>query len=108
LAQDQAATAELDELLTLYRQRGEHQRAISILRELVDLRPQAVEFHRRLAEAYQAAGAVPDAVQEWDMVSRILWNDGEMEEAKRVIREIIGLNPENVQTYRARLQQMGG
>lgn len=108
LAQDQAATAELDELLTLYRQRGEHQRAISILRELVDLRPQAVEFHRRLAEAYQAAGAVPDAVQEWDMVSRILWNDGEMEEAKRVIREIIRLNPENVQTYRARLQQMGG
>jgi len=49
-----------------------------------------------------------EAIQEWDMVSRLLWNAGEGEEARKVVREIIGLNPANVDSYRARLRQMGG
>jgi tetratricopeptide (TPR) repeat protein len=108
LGQDREALAELDELIQLYRQRGEYQRAVAILRELADLRPQAPELHTRLAQAYEAMGAVPKAVEEWDVAARILWNAGHSNQAQALIRRIIGLNPDNVESYRTRLQQMGG
>ena len=107
LGQEGEALAQLDELIVLYKQRGEHQRVISILHELVELRPQTVELHRLLAGAYQSAGRIPEAVQEWDLLSRLLWNAGESEEARSVVREIIRLNPQDVELYRVRLRQMG-
>jgi tetratricopeptide (TPR) repeat protein len=108
LGQEGDALAQLEELIVLYKQRGEHQRVISILRELVELRPQAAVLHRLLASAYESAGKTSDAVQEWDVFSRLLWNAGQGEEARNVVREIIRLNPQDVQHYRERLRQMGG
>jgi tetratricopeptide (TPR) repeat protein len=108
LGQEQEAMGQLDELIVLYRQRGEHQRAIAVLHELVELRQQNVELRRFLAAAYQAAGRIPEAIQEWEIVSRLLWNAGESEAARNVLREIVLLNPQNVESYRERLRQMGG
>jgi predicted TPR repeat methyltransferase len=64
-------------------------------------------LHRLLAGAYQSAGRIPEAVQEWDLLSRLLWNAGESEEARSVVREIIRLNPQDVELYQVRLRQMG-
>lgn len=108
LGQEQEARDQLDELLTLYRQRGEHQRAIAVLRELVELRQQKVELRRLLADAYRAAGRMPEAIQELEIVSRLLWNAGEGEAARSALREIIQMNPQNLEFYRERLRQMGG
>ncbi len=108
LGQAGQALAELDELTGLYQKRGEHGRVVAILRELTDLRPQTAELHTRLARAYQTMGAIPEAVEQWDTASRILWKAGQMDEAREALREIIRMAPDNVGHYRTRLQQMGG
>lgn len=108
LGQEADALAQLNELLALYRERGEHNRMISVLRELADLRPDAPDLHRLLAQAYQAAGRMAEAVQELDWLSRLYWEAGEIAQARAAVQDIIALNPHNVETFRARLRQMGG
>ncbi len=108
LGQDAEALAQLNELIGLYRERGDHNRTIRVLREVSDLRPDNPELHRLLAEAYVAAGKMAEAVQELDLAARLLWDNGQRDQARAAMRELIALNPPNVETYRARLQQMGG
>lgn len=108
LGQDDKALEELDELIALYQKRREHGRVVAILRELTDLRPQTAELHTRLAEAYQVMGAIPEAVEEWDVASRIFWKAGQKDEAQQALRQIIRLGPDHAEQYRARLRQMGG
>ncbi|MDH7490283.1 MAG: tetratricopeptide repeat protein [Anaerolineae bacterium] len=108
LGRDAEALAQLNELIALYRERGDHNRMIRVVRELADLRPDNADLHRLLAQAYQAAGRMAEAVQELDLASRLLWDEGQQDGAREALRELIALNPPNVETYRARLQQMGG
>lgn len=108
LGQDAEAFAQLNELMAPYRERGEHARMVTVLRELSDLRPDNPNLHHLLAQAYRATGRMAEAVQELDLASRLLWDEGKREEARAMLREIIGLNPPNVEMYRGRLQQMGG
>lgn len=108
LGQDAEALAQLNELIALYRERGDHNRMIRVLREVADLRPDNPDLHCLLAEAYRAAGKIAETVQELDLASRLWWDEGQREQAQAAMKEIIALNPPNVETYRARLQQMGG
>lgn len=108
LGQDAEALAQLNELIARYRERGEHNRIIGILRELSDLRSDNPDLHRLLAQAYDAAGKMAEAVQELDLASRLLWDEGRREEARALLEDIIRLSPPNVESYRARLRQMGG
>ncbi|MBI3287231.1 MAG: tetratricopeptide repeat protein [Chloroflexi bacterium] len=102
------ARREWEELLGVYRERGEAERALSWLEGAVAAQPQDIPLRAALAEAYLEANRKEEGSQTLDALGEMQLVAGRQQEAIATIRRIIGLRPHNVDQYRKLLKQLGG
>lgn len=108
LGQPAQAAAELESYLAYLQTHGSSERAIPFIESLLEERPGDATLRRGLAQAYQHAGRVEDAVRELDSLAESLLDMGKKEEAIVIINQILLINPPNAAQYRQLLIQLGG
>jgi tetratricopeptide (TPR) repeat protein len=106
LGQFDAAMSELDELTRTYQKRSEFSKLISVLEGLVSTYPDQQSLMRRLADSYVKDGNLPKAIDVLDSLGELQLTAGEKESAATTIRQIIALNPPNVDDYKQLLEQI--
>jgi predicted Zn-dependent protease len=79
---------------------------ITFIEELLQERPEDSVLRRALAQQYQQAGLVVEAVRELDGIAESFLNVGRKEEALVVINQILLMNPPNADQYRQLLMQL--
>ncbi len=99
---------ELAEILSLIRKKEGLQGAEIFLKELIQENPKDQVLRRALANLYLEMGLKEKAVEEFDALGEIQLDLGLIEEAKKTIREIIALEPPQVEAYRELLERLGG
>lgn len=102
------AVQELDELLALFRQRGEPDKERSLLEELASQWPELIPLRSRLAQVYLAQGDTRKAVAELDNLGELQLRAGQKRQAAETIRLLISLAPEEAEGYRRLLEQIQG
>lgn len=106
LGQDDRAQAELDNYLTYMAGKGQRERAIKFLENLVREDPSRTWTRRRLAEFYQALGRNADAISQWDALGDLLVDEGNVPGAIQAIETIMSLRPPNLAEYQRLLVQL--
>ena len=104
--QSDAAIAELDNLLQVYRESNKIQRIFAILEDAVNGRPDDIPLRTRLAQAHLDTGNVDQALVNLDKLGDLQAEAGRLEDARATIRVIIALNPPNVADYHQILDQL--
>jgi predicted Zn-dependent protease len=79
---------------------------VPFIEELLEERPDDMILIRALAQAYQKAGRVEDAVAKLDTMAESLLNEGKKEDALVVINQILLMNPPNAEQYRQLLMNL--
>jgi tetratricopeptide (TPR) repeat protein len=106
LAQQNKAQAELESYLSYLGSNGRGKDAITFLEELVAENEDQMILRRALADQYKQAGQADKAVEQLDVIGEMFMKNGNNDQAAEVIRQIILLNPPNVDKYRQVLQQI--
>lgn len=106
LDQPKEAVAELDALLSVYREQGRSARTFAVLGDVVDRWPEAIPLRARLAQAHLDAGHTEEALEHLDQLGDLQLEAGQKAQAKATIRAIIALHPPNVEEYETLLQQI--
>lgn len=106
LGRPDRAVAELDALLRACREAGHLQRAVEILQERVQERPDDIRLRARLAQAYLDSGDVPQALQQLDVLGDLQLQDGRTQDAIVTIKAILRLRPPNAEAYQRLLDQL--
>jgi tetratricopeptide (TPR) repeat protein len=101
-----AATAELDDLLEIYRESGKTQRTFAILEDVVRERPDDIPLRTRAAQAHLNAGNVDQALVHLDKLGDLQIEAGRPADARVTIQAIIALNPPNVAGYQQLLKTL--
>jgi pilus assembly protein FimV len=102
------AVEELDALVGHFYKRKKFQKALAILQDAVQMRPEEEPLRFRLAQAYLSLGQKDKAVTELDALGELQLKAGRANQAIETIRSIIKINPPNVDSYRQLLQQITG
>jgi tetratricopeptide (TPR) repeat protein len=102
------ATKRLDDLLRMYARDKNVVRIIQVLEELVQNYPNDTGLRSRLAAIYRQIGRKQDAITQLDALGELQLEAGMHKQAAETIRQIIGLNPQNMDDYRRLLGQLGG
>jgi tetratricopeptide (TPR) repeat protein len=102
------AIKRLDVLLGLYAKEGKINKIVSMLEELVQINPNDAAVRQRLASIYRKKGQTKEAIQQLDALGELQLDAGLTEEAAKTIKQIIAMNPQNVEDYRKLLSQLGG
>jgi tetratricopeptide (TPR) repeat protein len=102
------AIKRLDVLLGLYAREGKINKIVSMLEELVQINPNDAAVRQRLASIYRKKGQNKEAIQQLDALGELQLDAGLTEEAAKTIKQIIAMNPTNVEDYRKLLSQLGG
>ncbi|MFT3892343.1 MAG: tetratricopeptide repeat protein [Anaerolineales bacterium] len=106
MGQPAQANAELESYLT-YLQTGNHaDQGIKFIELLLEDRPDDAILRRALAQQYQQAGRVDEAVAQLDSLAEGMLNVGRNEEAMVLINQILLMNPPNAGQYRQLLSQL--
>ncbi|HKI55213.1 MAG TPA: tetratricopeptide repeat protein [Anaerolineales bacterium] len=108
LGQAAQAAAELESYVSYLQTSNNEARAIPFIEELMEERPDELTLIRALAQAYQRAGRVEDAVAKLDTLAETLLEDEKKDEALVVINQILLMNPPNAEQYRQLLMQLQG
>ncbi|HSM69927.1 MAG TPA: tetratricopeptide repeat protein, partial [Anaerolineales bacterium] len=106
LGQTSQAAAELESYVSFLEGSKNGERVVPFIEELLEERPDDLTLIRALAQAFQKAGRVEDAVAKLDTVAESLLEDGKKEEALVVINQILLMNPPNADQYRQLLMQL--
>lgn len=106
LGQEAASKAELDNYISFLVGNAEERKALEFLEELVKENPTYVFIRRRLAQVYQQAARVDDAVGQWDKIGELLLDDGDRDGAIEAVQSIINLNPPKVEQYKTFLAKL--
>jgi tetratricopeptide (TPR) repeat protein len=104
--QNHKALVELRELVRHYEAKGQPQKALSILKDAVQLRPQEMSLRALLARVYVQQGMKREAVAELDALGEMQLEAGLKDEAVQTVRQIIALEPANVEAYRQLLDHI--
>jgi tetratricopeptide (TPR) repeat protein len=102
------AIKRLDVLLGLYAKEGKINKIVSMLEELVQINPNDAAVRQRLASIYRKKGQNKEAIQQLDALGELQLDAGLTEEAAKTIKQIIAMNPTNVEDYKKLLSQLGG
>jgi tetratricopeptide (TPR) repeat protein len=102
------ALAELRELVKYYEAKKQPQKALSILKDTIQLRPQEMSLRALLARVYAQQGMKREAVAELDALGEMQLEAGLREEAVQTVEQIIALEPANVEAYRQLLEHIRG
>ncbi len=100
------ALAELKELVKYYKAKGKPQKALSILKDAVQLRPQEMSLRALLAQVYAQLGMKHEAIAELDVLGEMQLEAGLRDEAVQTVKQIIALEPANVEAYRQLLDHI--
>jgi tetratricopeptide (TPR) repeat protein len=100
------ALAELKELVKYYEAKNQLQKALSILQDAVQLRPQERSLRALLAQVYAKQGMKDEAVTELDALGEMQLEAGLRDEAVQTVKQIIALEPANVEAYRQLLDHI--
>jgi tetratricopeptide (TPR) repeat protein len=100
------AAAELKDLVAVYRSQGAMQKALDIMEEMAENRPDELELHKRCAQLAVETGDKQRAIVHLDTMGELQLQAGRVKEAVATIRAIIALGPENVDAYRELLEQI--
>jgi tetratricopeptide (TPR) repeat protein len=106
LAQQPKAIAELESYLSYLESIGKKEQAIPFLEELVKENEDRIVLRRALADQYQRAGQMEEAIAQLDAIGELLVEGGKKREAAEVIQQILLLNPTNAEDYRTLLGQL--
>ena len=106
LGQPAQANVEVESYLSHLQSSNRGAQAIAFLEGLLADRPDESVLKRALANAYQHAGRIEDAVLQLDNLADTLLTQQKKEEAMVVINQILLLNPPNAEQYRQLLQQI--
>ena len=100
------ALREVDDLIEFYKANRQPRILLSVLQNVVNVRPKEVGLHMRLAKVYLDMRMKREAVAELDAVGEIQLEAGKTRDAIRTLQAIIRLEPDNVQQYRQLLAQI--
>jgi tetratricopeptide (TPR) repeat protein len=106
LGQPAQANAELENYLMYLQSSNRAGQGITFIEELLQERPDDSVLRRALAQQYQQAGRIDEAVKELDGIAESLLNTGRKEEALVIINQILLMNPPNADQYRQLLMQL--
>jgi len=102
------AIKRLDALLGLYAKEGKINKITGMLEELVQINPNDAAVRQRLASIYRKKGQEKEAIKQLDALGELQLDAGLTAEAAKTIRQIIAMNPPNVDDYKKLLSQLGG
>ncbi|HXF84921.1 MAG TPA: tetratricopeptide repeat protein [Anaerolineales bacterium] len=108
LGQPAQAGAELENYITYLQANNRSAQAIPFIKDLLKERPDEPILRRALAQAYQQAGQIEEAVNELDALAESLLDTGKKEEAIEIVNQILLMNPPNANQYRQLLIQLQG
>ncbi len=97
----------LNTVLTQY-QRQDPAKAVELLKDLRDSRPDDMNLRQRLAQAYVQNGMTREAIAEYDALGEMQLEQGLRDKAIQTIQAIIQLGPEDSEGYRRLLSQISG
>jgi tetratricopeptide (TPR) repeat protein len=100
------ALAELDGLLSSYRQSGKEQKISAVLEQVIQERPEDMLLRTRLIQVYLEQKNVEGALEQLDALGEMQIQAGRTQEAIRTIQTILQLNPPNTEAYQELLQQL--
>jgi tetratricopeptide (TPR) repeat protein len=103
-----SAISELDGLLRVMARQGQANQIIKVLEEQVTRYPKDMALRSRLAAVYRQTGNIPASAKQLDALAEIQLDNGMHNDALVTIRQIISLNPPDVEGYRQLLQQLSG
>ncbi|MCZ6675247.1 MAG: tetratricopeptide repeat protein, partial [Verrucomicrobia bacterium] len=106
MGHDVQAQAELDNYISFLVGNNQERIALAFLEALVEENPEMVFARRRLAQVYQQAARVNDAVAQWDKIGELLLESGDRDGAVEAIKSIVNLNPPKVDQYRTFLEKL--
>lgn len=106
LGQPAQANAELENYLAYLQTGGHGGEGIKFIKELLQERPDDLMLRRALAQQYQQAGRIEDAVTQLDSIADSFLNSGRKEEAIVTINQILLMNPPTADQYRQLLMQL--
>jgi len=102
------ALKRLDELLRAYAREKNVNRIIVVLEDMVKQHANDMGVRSRLAAIYKQVGRKQDAISQFDALGELQLEAGLHKQAADTIRQIIALNPQNMDDYRRLLGQLGG
>jgi len=106
LGREQVALTEIDRFVSLLSNNGRDSVAISFLGQVLDMMPDKIDLHMKLAEIYTIGGRREQAVTHLDMLANKLVDEDKNEQAIEVVEAIIKLNPSNLSEYQKALIQL--
>jgi tetratricopeptide (TPR) repeat protein len=106
MGQPAQASAELESYFSYLQTSNRATQAVPFIEDLLAERPDDPILRRALAQAYQQAGRVEDAIAQLDSVADSLLSLGKKEEALVVVNQILLMNPPNADQYRQLLTQI--
>lgn len=102
------ATRRLDQLLGVYAKKKQVTRIVQMLEEFVRTYPKDIGLRSRLAGIYRQLGRNTDAIAQLDTLGEMQLEAGMHKDAVNTIKQIVKLNPDNVEDYRRLLSQLLG
>lgn len=106
LGREQVAMTEIERFTSLLANAGKYTVAIDFLGEALDLMPDKLELHMKLAQLYTLSGRRQKAITHLDMLSNKLVDEGNPASAVEVVEAIVKLNPPNIDEYQQALAQL--
>jgi tetratricopeptide (TPR) repeat protein len=106
LGQTAQAYAELENYLAYLQSGNRGAQGIKFIEDLQQERPDDLLLKRALAQQYQQAGRIEDAVTQLDSIADAFLNAGRKEEAMVTINQILLMNPPRAEQYRQLLMQL--
>lgn len=98
----------LDQLLAIYKQQEQAEKALEMLKEFVSSNPDNMSLRQRLAVAFAQSGMRKDAIAEYDALGEMQLENGLRDQATETIRAILALGPDDTDGYRRLLAQISG
>ena len=77
-----------------------------MLKDAIQLRPQEMSLRALLARVYTQQGMKREAIAELDALGEMQLEAGLRDEAVQTVKQIIALEPENVEAYRQLLDHI--
>jgi tetratricopeptide (TPR) repeat protein len=106
MGQPAQAAAELESYLSYLQTNNRGEQGIPFVEELLTERPDDPVLRRAIAQQYQQAGRISEAVAQLDSLAEELLTSNKKEEAMVVINQILLIGPPNSEQYRQLLMQL--
>ena len=106
MGQPAQANAELESYLTYLQTSNHREQGVKFIEGLLEERPGDEILRRALAQQYQQAGRIEEAVAQLDSLAESMLDVGKTEEAMVLINQILLMNPPNTDQYRQLLAQL--